>query len=234
MIRSSRLTVFLRFFFRLLYHQLAWSYDAVAFIVSLGRWKTWVYSVLPYLHGPRVLELGYGPGHLQLAMRRKGLRCTGVDASPQMARLAYLRFVRSGFDPGVIIGYAHLTPFPNHTFDQIVATFPSDYISRPDTLAEVRRLLKPDGEFLVLPVAWITGQKLIDRLATWLFRITHQAPSSRPVPVTNSAGSSPVIPDDLKDQFLKPLQAAGFSASVEIIQASSSILLLIHARTSAV
>ncbi|NMC80811.1 MAG: hypothetical protein GYA59_15725, partial [Chloroflexi bacterium] len=39
----------LKVFFDLLYHSFAWTYDGVAAVVSLGRWKGWVYSVIPFL-----------------------------------------------------------------------------------------------------------------------------------------------------------------------------------------
>jgi len=56
---------FLRLFFRLLYHQLAFTYDLVAASVSFNRWKDWVMSVVPFIEGNRILEIGHGPGHLQ-------------------------------------------------------------------------------------------------------------------------------------------------------------------------
>ena len=58
----------LRIFFQLLYHPFAWAYDLVAGLVSLGRWKSWVLCGLPLLAG-RVLEIGFGPGHLQAALQ---------------------------------------------------------------------------------------------------------------------------------------------------------------------
>jgi ubiquinone/menaquinone biosynthesis C-methylase UbiE len=78
----------LRFFFKLLYHQFAFAYDLVAATVSLGRWKDWVMSILPFVEGPRVLEIGFGPGHLQRRLLQRGLIAVGIDESPQMARLA--------------------------------------------------------------------------------------------------------------------------------------------------
>lgn len=60
-------TVFIKIlktFFYLLYHRFAWAYDFVATSVSVGMWDEWVFSVLPALEGPIVLELGHGPGHL--------------------------------------------------------------------------------------------------------------------------------------------------------------------------
>jgi 2-polyprenyl-3-methyl-5-hydroxy-6-metoxy-1,4-benzoquinol methylase len=82
------LAVLMRNFFALLYHQFAWTYDFVAAVVSLGMWKQWVSSTLPYLDGPRVLEIGHGPGHLLLALAEKGLKATGLDESRWMGKIA--------------------------------------------------------------------------------------------------------------------------------------------------
>src|SRR6266545_6817971 len=65
-------TGFMRLFFRLLYHPFAWSYDLVAATVSLGRWKGWVKTATGLLTGPRVLELGFGPGHMQTYLVESG------------------------------------------------------------------------------------------------------------------------------------------------------------------
>ena len=63
MLTSLRRNLLLRFF-HLLYHQLAWAYDAVSAAVSLGRWQDWGAAALPFVNGASVLELGHGPGHL--------------------------------------------------------------------------------------------------------------------------------------------------------------------------
>ncbi len=86
---------FLRLFFRLLYHQLAWTYDLVAWVVSFGQWKAWGRAAIPRLRGPRVLEIAHGPGHLLVAMARAGLSPVGFDLSPQMGRLARARLRRA-------------------------------------------------------------------------------------------------------------------------------------------
>ena len=165
----------MRIFFKGLYGPFAWSYDLVSASVSLGRWNGWVLTLLEDLDGEHILELGYGPGHLQLAARRKGLRIFGLDASKQMARIAYKRLQNGGFRPLILNGYAQFMPFASETFDQVVATFPSEYFYETDSLAEIYRLTKPQGEVLVLPVAWILGDNLPDRLARYLFSATHQA-----------------------------------------------------------
>ena len=70
---------FLRLFFRLLYHQLAFTYDLVAASVSFNRWKDWVMSVVPFIEGKRILEIGHGPGHLQRLLLSLGLIAVGID-----------------------------------------------------------------------------------------------------------------------------------------------------------
>jgi len=83
------LSRFLLWFFHLLYHQFAWMYDFVAWVVSLGKWKHWVYQVIPFLEGDYILELGHGPGHLQKKLLGRNSRTFGIDASLQMGNLAH-------------------------------------------------------------------------------------------------------------------------------------------------
>jgi ubiquinone/menaquinone biosynthesis C-methylase UbiE len=166
---------FLRLFFYLLYQPLAWSYDLVAWLVSLGRWKSWVFSVLPELAGPRVLELGHGPGHLQVAMRNQGINAFGADFSPQMGRITARRMRRQKWKPQLTRAASQHLPYKSQCFDQLVATFPSEYILLSETLSEMRRVLLPGGSLVLLPVAWITGKKPQERFFAWLFRVTGQA-----------------------------------------------------------
>ncbi|HEX9029072.1 MAG TPA: methyltransferase domain-containing protein [Anaerolineales bacterium] len=216
MLRNRLLIPFLRFFFKLLYHQFAWTYDWVAAIVSLGQWKSWVLSALPYLHGPRILEIGHGPGHLQVALRQRGFQPFGLDESRWMSRLAYLRLSRSGFIPVLVNGYAQFMCFPNASFDQVVATFPSDYIYDSHTLAEIRRVLTPGGELLVLPLAWLTSPLLLHRLAARLFIVTGESPppAARPRAVQH---------------FADLIRHGGFQVLAEEIHFDASTVVLLRA-----
>jgi ubiquinone/menaquinone biosynthesis C-methylase UbiE len=200
---------FLRRFFDLLYHQFSWAYDYVAWTVSLGLWKDWILSVIPYLHDATILELGHGPGHLQIALHQAGKRCFGLDQSKQMSSQARRRLRRSGLPAHLLRARSEQLPFPANSFPQIVVTFPSEYIADKDTLAEIYRVLLPGSSAVVLLLAWITGKSILDRLAAWLFRVT---------------GETPVW----KDEDLTPARAAGFIVQSEFITFPTSKLLVVQ------
>lgn len=197
----------------LLYHQLAWTYDLVAAVVSLGRWRDWVLTALPHLEG-RVLELGFGPGHLQMALHQKGAQAFGLDESRQMVRQAANRLTKAGCPQRLCRGQAQSLPFAAQAFDCVAATFPSEYIFDPLTLAEIWRVLAPGGRLVLVPVAWIAGSKRLERLATWLLTVTGQnlaARSWRPL---------------IEARFV----AAGFEVQSEIAEIPGSRVLLVLAR----
>jgi ubiquinone/menaquinone biosynthesis C-methylase UbiE len=209
-----RLLLFLfRTGFYLLYHQFAWIYDLVAATVSLGRWRDWVHSALPYLSG-RLLEIGYGPGHLQATLLAKGLPAFGLDESRQMARQAGRRLRKRGFAPGLARGIAQSLPFPAGVFDTAIATFPSEYIFDPQTLRELRRVLIADGKLVIISTAWITGGRPLERLAAWLFRVTGEAP-----------GKPRMISAAMRDRFAH----AGLTVRSELVSVRNSQVLVILA-----
>jgi ubiquinone/menaquinone biosynthesis C-methylase UbiE len=218
------LTAFLRPFFYLLYHPLAWSYDLISATVSLGRWQCWVRTVMPYLKGPRLLELGPGPGHLQLSLRALGNApqatqprlVFGMDASRQMSHLASKRLHRNGHTQlNLTRGLAQALPFLDGSFQSVVSTFPSEYIFDPITLTESWRILAPGGRLVVLPAAWITGQHLTERWAAGLFCLTGQAPQ----------GAFETIQNRLKE----PFEQAGFHVTIEHLEVNSSVVMIILA-----
>jgi ubiquinone/menaquinone biosynthesis C-methylase UbiE len=207
----SLLGYFLRIFFDILYNQMAWAYDSVANIVSLGQWKDWVLSVSPELNGPRVLEIGHGPGHLLFALNTMGVDSVGIDASAKMGNKAYRRLKYFDFQPSLVRGVSARLPFRSDSFHQLVSTFPSDFILDPSTINEANRVLIPGGTMVILPVVWIDGRGLLERFFSFLFNITGQSP-------------------EWDDRYTLPFTQAGFSIDIEKRIAKSGILLLIHAQ----
>ena len=174
--------VFIRFFFRLLYNEFAWTYDLVAWGVSLGQWTAWGRSTIPHLRGERVLELAHGPGHLLVAMAEQGLAPVGLDLSPYMGRLARRRLrrvgltVRSGSPQAVplVRARAQAIPCRSECVESVVATFPTEFILDLATLRETARVLGTDGRLIVTAWVRLSERDLLSRFVKWLYRVTGQ------------------------------------------------------------
>lgn len=141
---------FVAYAFHQLYTRFAWAYDAVSWAVSRGRWQAWGRAAIPRLAGRQVLEIGCGPGHLLLAMAQAGYQVSGVDLSPQMTARARGRLHAHGLPPRVVRGRAQALPWPDASFDSVVTTFPAGFIRAPETVREIRRVLRPGGQLIIV------------------------------------------------------------------------------------
>jgi ubiquinone/menaquinone biosynthesis C-methylase UbiE len=130
----------------------AYLYRFASSVPFAGQWRIWQRLVLPRLRGHDVLELGCGLGDLLAEMSEAGYHCYAVEHSPQMVKAARETLRRLNLDKEAIViqGSAQHVPFSNASFDAVVSTFPSDYIYDPDTVAEVARVLRPGGRFIVI------------------------------------------------------------------------------------
>lgn len=194
------------FGFRLLYNELAWTYDAVSWAVSLGEWRGWQRAALPEVRGPRVLEVGHGPGHLLASLESAGHLVVGLDVSHTMGKLA-----RQRSSALLVRGRVQALPFHPSAFDTVIATFPTEYILNPDALAAVHRVLVPAGVLVIVPEGHLTGNGPVHRIIDWLYKITGQ----RAEVVASGEGKegADVHPWEL---FLGVLAAAGFQARREV------------------
>ncbi len=126
-----------------LYDELAWAYDFVSWLVSLGRWSGWRVSALDHITGQRVLEIGFGTGDLLREMAARDLQPVGLDASSAMQRVTARKLRRRRIKVPQVYGLAQTVPFVDESFDSIVCTFPAGYILDAATFREAARVLRP-------------------------------------------------------------------------------------------
>ncbi|MFQ5399660.1 MAG: class I SAM-dependent methyltransferase [Anaerolineae bacterium] len=212
-----------RFGFRLLYNEMAWSYDVVSWLVSLGAWREWQRTAWEFVHGGNVLELGHGPGHLLAALGTAGCSVAGLDLSPAMGRIAQRRWGKAGPPAPLVRGRAQALPFRAVAFDTVLATFPTDYIADPETVAGIYRVLKPGGRLVVVPESRLHKSTPLHRLIEWLFTITGQR--------RGAAVGEPSSEETAEARwalYARPFTVAGFQVTIRQRRlATSAVTILI-------
>ncbi len=157
-----------------LYNPLAWAYDGVSRVVSLGLWRNWQRAALDELRGTRILELAFGTGNLLLDLYDHGYRPIGLDRSIAMAHIARRKLRLAARPVPLAQGQAQQMPFADASFDTVVCTFPAEFIVQPDTFREIARVLDPVGRAVVVIGAQLQAITPWRRFMEWLYRITGQ------------------------------------------------------------
>ncbi len=120
--------------------------EAAAYDLLLGRVTSQVADPLLDAVGAglglRLLDVATGPGYVAASGARRGAESVGLDLSETM--LSYAR----SHSPNVefVSGDATALPFPDESFDAVVAAFVLLHLGRPErAVAEAARVLKTDG-----------------------------------------------------------------------------------------
>ena len=106
-------------------------------------------SVLPHLHGARVLDIGTGAGlpGIPLALARPDLEFTLLDSNAKKTRFATQAMHELGLKNITIVQERVEKFHPAAKFDTLIARA---FASIPDMLAASRHLCAPHGQFLVM------------------------------------------------------------------------------------
>jgi SAM-dependent methyltransferase len=148
-------------------------FDALADIYShvppLIMWRAWELAVYRHhaMTGP-VLDLGCGDGRFFARAFGTTHSVVGLDADPAVLDAARA----SGLYHEVHHGLAHDLPFADAVFQTVFANCAVEHMDRlDDVLAEVARVLRPDGVFLLSAVTdtfirWAPLRRLLSACGT--------------------------------------------------------------------
>src|SRR3972149_3354359 len=190
--------------------QMVNSYDSYMRKMTLGRERAlreMTVNLAQVKPGDCVLEVGCGTGTLTLAAKRQAGpsgKVFGIDIIPGMIELSQRKAAQAGVDVAFQLGSVEDIPFPANQFDVVMCSFMIFHMSelvRRKGIAEIYRVLKPQGRLLVLDLA-LPVQPLSRAIAKLLF------------------GS--MLQHDLRE-LLPLMEASGF-AGIEVAQARFRVL----------
>ena len=204
----------LKLFFRLLYNELAISYDLVSWFVSIGQWREWQRQTIPFITGDKILEVAHGTGNLQIDLISKGYRPTAFDLSAQMGHIASHKLKRYSVMPPFVRGMVQQLPFVATHFTSIVSTFPTEFIIDPNAVNEFQRVLIQGGRLIFVPSATIIPKHVLDRFARWLFDVTGQA-----------VGDTVLWEKTIRERY----ESAGFKITIENVSLPRSVVWVVIA-----
>lgn len=148
------------------YDRIAPCYDWLEGVMAGGRFEKWMQPILSKAKG-KTLEVGIGTGR-SIPYYPKGVQLTAIDFSPKMLKKAEKKFAESPVPVKFIEMDVQDLEFPDNSFDTVVTS--CVFCSVPDPvkgLKEIRRVLKPGGQLLMLE-HMRSHKKFLGKLMDWL------------------------------------------------------------------
>jgi ubiquinone/menaquinone biosynthesis C-methylase UbiE len=156
--------------FQLYYNLIAKSYDWC--VKTLPFWKRWLRSVLPFVKGENVLEVGFGTGYLLILLAEK-YTTTGIDLNEKMLEITKQNLQKANQHAIVLRADATKMPFDNGSFETVVATMSFPAIADiENAVREIRRILKPNGRLLIVTVNYPQDKNRIGNLIIRFWKLS--------------------------------------------------------------
>jgi len=143
-----------------MFDNISGGYDNLNRVISLGMDKSWRKKVIKAIknHQPdNVLDIATGTGELAISLAENGLRnITGMDISEGMLEVGRKQIQKKDLENQIDmqLGDSENLPFEEGTFGAVCVSFGvRNFENLEKGLAEIYRVLKPGGLFIVLETA---------------------------------------------------------------------------------
>lgn len=133
------------------------NYDGLNRVISLGidvKWRKKVLKLIASKNPERILDIATGTGDLAILMAQTGAKeIIGADISEGMMEVGRKKLKEKKLDDRIqlVYGDSENLPFEDNHFDAITVAFGiRNFETLEKGLAEILRVLKPEGIFVIL------------------------------------------------------------------------------------
>lgn len=116
------------------------------------------------LKGQKILDLGTGTGVLPRGLYKYGAEFIGTDISYEQIEMARLITKELGINIEYFARPAENTQMPSGYFDVITACQSFLYFDKQIVIPEIKRMLKNDGNFATMWMAWLPNEDKISKV----------------------------------------------------------------------
>lgn len=132
-------------------------YDGLNRVISFGidiQWRNKVVDIVAATNPDKILDIATGTGDLAINLvRTKASKVVGLDISSGMLEIGRKKVTAKKLDSTIemVLGDGEKIPFEDNSFDAITVAFGvRNFENLEQGLAEILRVLKPGGTFVVL------------------------------------------------------------------------------------
>ncbi len=194
---------------RAFYNKIAKVYDLLAERSEQPMREIAVRMLAP-APGERLLEIGFGTGHLLAELARAvgpAGQVVGIDISENMLAQAQALLERESLSERVTLerGDAENLPYAADSFDGILMCFALELFDTPQiprVLAQCQRVLRPGGRIVVASVSKETKHGLVVRAYEWTHQHFPNLLDCRPIYVRRSLQAQGFAIEEARLEFM--------------------------------
>lgn len=141
-----------------MFDAIAWRYDFLNHFLTLGidnLWRNKAVSLISSSEGSTFLDVATGTGDLAVTLvrKKKPVKVFGIDISEGMLRFGQKKMAKLGLESMVTLQQedCEALSFSDNSFEAVTVGFGIRNFLHPEKgLAEMHRVLKPNGEVIIL------------------------------------------------------------------------------------